>query len=89
MLSVPTELYLLEQLSDIDLDRTLNQRDGLLRKLAIDNQDTWLQLYETYESDKTFSAEADAVADRTLANLSFNYLIRGLLTEGKEFEGFF
>lgn len=84
MLSVPTELYLLEQLSDIDLDRTLNQRDGLLRKLAIDNQDTWLQLYETYESDKTFSAEADAVADRTLANLSFNYLIRGLLAEGKE-----
>ena len=79
MLTVPTENYVFEQLDGFDVDKVIMLKEGLLDEIANRFHGLWQELYAKYGDDEVgFSARSEAMADRAIANLAFEYSARDL-----------
>ena len=81
MLTVPSELYLFEQLQGFDVDGLLDARDQAVRKAAIENKDVWQELFHKYASKDGFKVDAESMANRALANIAFSYWCQSLAAQ--------
>ena len=77
MLTVPNENYVFEQLEKFDVDRVIVLKERLSDEIAHRFHSLWQDLYLKYRTaDQTFSVKSESMADRALANLSFEYAAR-------------
>ena len=81
MLTVPSELYLFEQLRGFDVDGLLDARDQAVREAAIENKDLWQELFHKYSAQDGFKVDADSMANRALANIAFSYWCQSLAAQ--------
>ena len=87
MLTVPNENYIFEQLDRFDVDRVISLKEALLDEVASRFHDLWHELYMKFATgDLQFSPDSESMADRAIANLSFDYSARGLA--GEDLSGF-
>jgi aminopeptidase N len=79
MLTVPTENYVFELLDGFDVDKVIMLKEGLLDEIANRFHGLWQELYAKYGDDEVgFSARSEAMADRAIGNLAFEYSARDL-----------
>ena len=83
MLTVPGELYLVEQLQGFDALGLLDARDAGVALVATQSVELWQTLYETYAARDGHQVDADSIAARALANIGFNYWCRSLAAQGE------
>ncbi len=81
MLKIPDENYLFEQLERFEVHRIIELKEGLLDQIANRYLDMWREIYSHFQSGESFSPMSDAMANRALANLAFEYLARGMDSE--------
>ena len=75
LLRLPTEAYLAEQAEEIDVQGIHQAREFLRGALARALEAEWEAAYRRCASDEAYSPDADAIARRSLKNLSLGYLI--------------
>jgi len=73
MMTLPSEKYIAEQMSIIDIDALLTVRDNLIHELARQLQTTFIEIYETHHETTTEFSLA-AMGKRQLKNLALSYL---------------
>jgi aminopeptidase N len=78
MLSVPNENYLFEQLRGFEVNALLDARDQAVTDAAIAHADSWKALVEQHQPQGKFQADAQGIARRSLGNMAFSYLCRGM-----------
>ena len=83
-LSVPSENYLFEQVSRIDVDGLCSARDRLLDFLATEFQDQWLALLHAHANPQAYSPDSLSMSWRALKNCALSYLSRALGTDELE-----
>ena len=76
MLKIPDENYLFEQLERFEVHRIIELKEGLINQIANRYLDMWREIYSHFQSGESFSPMSDAMANRALANLAFEYLAR-------------
>ncbi len=81
MLKIPDENYLFEQLERFEVHRIIELKEGLINQIANRYLDMWREIYSHFQSGESFSPTSDAMANRALANLAFEYLARGMDSE--------
>ena len=81
MLKIPDENYLFEQLERFEVHRIIELKEGLISQIANRYLDMWREIYSHFQSGESFSPMSDAMANRALANLAFEYLARGMDSE--------
>ena len=81
MLSVPDENYLFEQLEHFEVDALLDAREALLDDICQTHKQLWVDIYETYRSDRDYKPDAAGMANRSLSNLAFSYAARSMRGE--------
>ena len=81
MLKIPDENYLFEQLERFEVHRIIELKEGLINQIANRYLDMWREIYSHFQSGESFSPMSDAMANRALANLAFEYLARGMDSE--------
>ena len=81
MLKIPDENYLFEQLERFEVHRIIELKEGLINQIANRYLDIWREIYSHFQSGESFSPMSDAMANRALANLAFEYLARGMDSE--------
>ena len=81
MLKIPDENYLFEQLERFEVHRIIELKEGLINQIANRYLDMWREIYRRFQSGESFSPMSDAMANRALANLAFEYLARGMGSE--------
>jgi Aminopeptidase N len=81
MLKIPDENYLFEQLDHFEVHRIIELKEGLINQIANRYLDMWREIYRRFQSGESFSPMSDAMANRALANLAFEYLARGMGSE--------
>ncbi|MFL2527341.1 MAG: aminopeptidase N [Candidatus Azotimanducaceae bacterium] len=81
MLKIPDENYLFEQLERFEVIRIIELKEGLINQIASRYLDTWREIYKRFQSRDAFSPMSDAMANRALANLAFEYVARGMGSE--------
>ena len=74
MLTIPSELYLFEQVEVIDVEALCAARDSLQEQLAQGLLPQWQALYHRYRPSGRYSPVAVDMAQRRLANLALGYL---------------
>ncbi|MGI9326521.1 MAG: aminopeptidase N [Pseudomonadales bacterium] len=74
MLTVPSENYLFEQASRVDVHGIVSTRDEILQRLANALQPQWLALYQAHQDQGGYEPTPTAMASRQLKNLSLQYL---------------
>lgn len=80
-LSLPTEGFLGEQMTQIDPAAVHQAREGLRRGLSATYAEQWMQLYRRHSKA---SDSADAASHRRLKNLALNYLVAQGTSEALE-----
>ncbi len=79
MLTVPNENYIFEQLDVFDVDKVIALKEAVLDEIAKRFCDLWWNLYTKFNSNESvFSASSESMANRAIANLSFEYVARNL-----------
>jgi aminopeptidase N len=76
LLNLPSEAYLSELSSEIDVDGIHYVREALADALAVDHAASFAELYGLCQSDAAYSADATSVARRALKNCCLAYLVR-------------
>lgn len=74
-MALPSEEYLSEIQSSIDVEKTHHARIRVKRKLAIQFYDRYLAIYERLACDEIFSTDAQSIARRSLKNTALSYLV--------------
>ncbi|MFL0809545.1 MAG: aminopeptidase N [Agarilytica sp.] len=80
MLALPSEAYLAEISTTIDVEGIHHARARVERKIAQALSQEFHNTYERLHDDVPFSTDADAIAKRSLKNIALHYL----MIEGKQ-----
>lgn len=84
MLSLPSEAYLAEQQTQVDIDSIHHARERVSRKLAQSLHEEFLTRYKNLNTDDEYSVDAAAMAKRSLKNACLHYLMVAGKEEGIE-----
>lgn len=78
LLALPTTAFLIERSTVADVDGIHEVRETLADQLALALEDSFAAVYREFASSPQteFSASAEAMARRALANLALSYLVR-------------
>jgi aminopeptidase N len=82
--TMPTETYLGEQLSQVDPAAVHRVREFILRQLALVGSNQWLTIYQQMTDEGAYSLDPAAMARRRLKNVSLSYLMKGDDPENQE-----
>ncbi|MGR9045607.1 MAG: aminopeptidase N [Gammaproteobacteria bacterium] len=74
LLSLPSESYLAEQMSVIDVEGIHRAREKLMSVLADQLQQSFLRLYQTYHHDESGQFDSGAIGRRRIKNACLAYL---------------
>ena len=75
MLTLPSEAYLSEIATIIDVDAIHHARSRLKESLANEFKALWWQLYSDLSTDRPYTIGADDIARRSLKNTALSYLM--------------
>jgi aminopeptidase N len=75
MLSLPSEKYLAEQVSVIDVDAIHTVRESILFAMAMQMKNLFIELYQKNHDTKAYEFNMESVAKRQLKNLCLSYLM--------------
>ncbi len=75
MLTLPTEAYLSELASEIDVDAIHYARNGVKRELAKALKNEFIGIYESYDHSLPYTPSAGDIAARSLCNVALSYLM--------------
>ena len=76
ILTLPSEAYLAEQMTVVDVDGLHKARNQLRSALAQSLQHEFLAVYEQYHSDSDYCIDSESIAQRSLKNRCLDYLIQ-------------
>lgn len=76
LLSLPTESFLIQQASQADVEGIHEVREFIADELARVHHDKFATVYKDNDANWEFSVKAEAIARRSLKNLSLSYLMR-------------
>jgi aminopeptidase N len=77
MLALPSEAYLYEQSTEIDVEGIHRARVGLKSALGKDLYPGWLSIHEGNRSAGPYRADGVQIAQRKLKNVALSYLVAG------------
>ncbi len=80
MLALPSEAYLAEQQTQVDIDSIHHARERVARKLAQSLYAELLSRYQSLNTEEPYSVDAASMAKRSLKNACLHYL----MVAGKE-----
>jgi aminopeptidase N len=72
---LPSEEYLGNQMTRVDVDAIHNAREGLRRKIASQLKGLWLQVYLENQSNRPYDPNPEDAASRKLKNSALSYLM--------------
>ena len=72
---LPSEEYLGNQMTRVDVDAIHNAREGLRREIASQLKGLWLQVYCEHQSNRPYDPNPDDAASRKLKNCALSYLM--------------
>lgn len=72
---LPSEEYLGNQMTRVDVDAIHNAREGLRREIASQLKELWLQVYREHQSNRPYDPNPDDAASRKLKNCALSYLM--------------
>ena len=75
VLTLPSEAYLAELASCIDVDAIHEVRCFLRQALAQALKSEWLETYHAHQTSGAYSPDAESIAHRSLKNLALSYLM--------------
>ncbi|QJD70627.1 aminopeptidase N [Marinobacterium sp. LSUCC0821] len=75
LLTLPTEAYLSEEASVIDVDAIHNTRRGFVQALGRALAPSWQAVYMRCQATEAYAPSAEQVARRSLKNLALSYLV--------------
>ncbi|RYZ83169.1 MAG: DUF3458 domain-containing protein, partial [Moraxellaceae bacterium] len=75
MLTLPSEAYLSELADEIDVEAIHHSRLAVRKVIAKALRSDFEKIYNKYDHHRRYSATADAIAIRTLKNVSLSYLM--------------
>ncbi len=75
LLALPSEAYIGELASEIDIDGIHEVREYMRAQIATSLEDQLAAVYEAMLSDEPYEVEAKAIAQRSLKNAVLNYLV--------------
>jgi aminopeptidase N len=75
MLSLPSEAYLSELAEVIDIEAIHYGRNAVRRALVYSLRSEFEAIYREYDHQQAYAATADAIAARSLKNISLSYLM--------------
>ena len=75
MLTLPSEAYLSEIATIIDVDAIHHARSRLKQSLASELKALWWQVYSDLSTDRPYTIDADDIARRCLKNTALSYLM--------------
>lgn len=75
LLVLPSEAYIGELASEIDVDGVHEVREFIRSQLAQALEDKLFKVYQLLNNDKPYRVEADDIAERSLKNTVLNYLV--------------
>lgn len=81
MLTLPSEAYIAEQLDTIDVEAIHHSREGVRRALGWELEPELRRVLAAYDPMRPYQVNAQAIAERALANLALGYL---MLTPDRE-----
>ncbi len=81
LLVLPSEAYISERSSEVDIDGNHEVREYLCKELALNLESKFLQVYQKMQSNELYQVEANDIAQRALKNTVLNYLV--LLDDAK------
>ncbi len=78
LLALPSTAFLIERASEADVQGIHTVREALANQLAAALENEFAEIYESHKTQASspFSASAEAVAQRAIANLALSYLVR-------------
>src|SRR5690625_2664228 len=76
MLTLPSEAYIAEQLDTIDVEAIHHSREGVRRALGWELEPELRRVLAAYDPMRPYQVNAQAIAERALANLALGYLDR-------------
>jgi aminopeptidase N len=76
LLSLPSEAYLSELSSEIDVDGIHEVREFVANTMAAAHEEAFARLYQLCQSDEPYRADAAGIARRSLKNTCLAYLMR-------------
>lgn len=82
MLTLPSEAYLIDQMSVADVDAVHTVREWLKKHIALALKEEFLGFYQQHSGSGPYHLDAAAIAERRMKNLSLNYL---MLLEKKDY----
>ena len=74
LLVLPSEAYISELSSEVDIDGIHDVREFLRKEIAVNLENKFLQVYQSLSVDKPYEVKADDIAQRALKNTVLNYL---------------
>lgn len=77
MLQLPSEAYLAELATSVDVDSIHHARKRVERKIAQELHQEFMMVYRDFSQDKLYCATADDIAQRSLKNIALHYLMLG------------
>ncbi len=75
MLTLPSEKYLAEQMTVIDVDAIHAAREFVLHELAVKLENRFNEIYQELNTQKPYEFTLQAVGDRYLKNVCLSYLL--------------
>ena len=75
MLSLPSEAYISELAEVVDVEAIHYSRAAVRKILARELRDEFFGIYSTFDHSQSYEASADAIAARSLKNVSLGYLM--------------
>ncbi|MGY4829959.1 aminopeptidase N [Sphaerotilaceae bacterium SBD11-9] len=82
VLTLPSEVYLAEQLNPVDPQRIHEVREAMLMQLAQALRDDWTWAFEAHQVKGGYSPDPVSAGRRALANLALTMLCRGSIAQG-------
>ncbi|MDB3992973.1 aminopeptidase N [Gammaproteobacteria bacterium] len=76
LLSLPTESFLIEHAQAADIDLIHGAREQVANQLSSDLHELFGEIYQSSESQSSYTADAKSIAQRGLKNMALSYLVR-------------
>jgi aminopeptidase N len=76
LLSLPTESFLIEHAQAVDIDLIHGAREQVANQLSSDLHELFGEIYQSSESQSSYTADAKSIAQRALKNTALSYLVR-------------
>ncbi len=76
LLTLPGEIDLLQEFSQVQVDALVTAREFVLNQLAETFQEQWKEIYLANAETKTFSTDSAAIGQRSLKNMALRFISR-------------